>query len=555
MSSSLSSVVSDLVRASMGTSVSPSVTDEDLDRHVRELLIKDAKKRAEKYGQQGIRAYLASGLSESNAPKANKRFLSSIIRSTDDHNKTILRAQALAAEDVKRERRETERREKKARAVEAVEAEKLRKRRSRHDESKGWDRWDGRTADRKRKHRDWETWNGDDGEDEDTDRNRDRDKDRHSHRSSRRRRRSRSRDRHSHRHSSRRSRSRERYSGSSRRHSKRRRSRSMEGSQERERDGPDYRRSDSRRSPNCAEESPSRRTSRRNRSRSRNSSRAPDKKRPRDEDDPPRSTNSKQKKKKYALSSDSEHEKDYDDQPRRRRRSRSSTSLSQENDSRSERRSTQPHTSSATTPNPSTEREAELSKLVRSKRTKESEKEFVVGSSKDRISKPRMTRSASPDTKVNNERQSSQTLSDDDRMSMSSSPNPGPDPAPNLPSKMDRYFDESYDPRLDITSLSVPQVPATGLINNAEFEGWDAMLELLRVRREDKAEKKRLERMGLSKDEVKRSLYGTTTATAGESISSSGVRDRWNAEGTSVMDIQYSKRGTVREWDMGKADF
>lgn len=60
--SSLSSVVSDLVRASMGTSVSPSVTDEELDKHVRELLIRDAKKRAEKYGQQGIRAYLASGL-------------------------------------------------------------------------------------------------------------------------------------------------------------------------------------------------------------------------------------------------------------------------------------------------------------------------------------------------------------------------------------------------------------------------------------------------------------------------------------------------------------
>ena len=30
-------------------------------------------------------------------PKTNKRFLSSIIRSTDDHNKTILRAQAQAA--------------------------------------------------------------------------------------------------------------------------------------------------------------------------------------------------------------------------------------------------------------------------------------------------------------------------------------------------------------------------------------------------------------------------------------------------------------------------
>ncbi|TFY52638.1 hypothetical protein EVG20_g10469 [Dentipellis fragilis] len=62
---------------------------------------------------------------------------------------------------------------------------------------------------------------------------------------------------------------------------------------------------------------------------------------------------------------------------------------------------------------------------------------------------------------------------------------------------MDRYFEESYDPRLDVAPLAPPEVPATGLINNAEFEGWDAMLELIRLRREDRAEKKRLERLGL----------------------------------------------------------
>jgi hypothetical protein len=55
---SLSSVVSGLVRAQMGTSVSTSITDEDLDRHVAELILKEAKKKAEQYGQQGISAYL-----------------------------------------------------------------------------------------------------------------------------------------------------------------------------------------------------------------------------------------------------------------------------------------------------------------------------------------------------------------------------------------------------------------------------------------------------------------------------------------------------------------
>jgi hypothetical protein len=55
---SLSSVVSGLVRAQMGTSVSTTVTDDDLDRHVAELILKEAKKKAEQYGQKGVSAYL-----------------------------------------------------------------------------------------------------------------------------------------------------------------------------------------------------------------------------------------------------------------------------------------------------------------------------------------------------------------------------------------------------------------------------------------------------------------------------------------------------------------
>jgi len=129
---------------------------------------------------------------------------------------------------------------------------------------------------------------------------------------------------------------------------------------------------------------------------------------------------------------------------------------------------------------------------------------------------------------------------------MSRSPTPGPDPAAQLPSKMDKYFEESYDPRLDVAPLVAPKVPATGLINNAEFEGWDAMLDLLRQRREDKDEKKRLERMGFKKDEIKKAM---TTGTL------SSTTDRWNEGGVSIMDIEYKKRGTVREWDLGKEGF
>jgi len=101
---------------------------------------------------------------------------------------------------------------------------------------------------------------------------------------------------------------------------------------------------------------------------------------------------------------------------------------------------------------------------------------------------------------------------------------------------MDKYFDEGYDPRFDVAPLAVPQVPATGLINNADFEGWDAMLELIRLRREDKEEKRRLERLGLTKEKVKEKKKGIV-------------------EGVNIMDIEYKKRGSVREWDLGKEGF
>jgi len=103
---------------------------------------------------------------------------------------------------------------------------------------------------------------------------------------------------------------------------------------------------------------------------------------------------------------------------------------------------------------------------------------------------------------------------------------------------MDKYFHESYDPRLDVAPLTAPTIPSTGLISDAEFEGWDAMLELIKLRREDKLEQKRLERMGISKDSK-----GKQSATA----------ERWDSSGTSsIMDIEYKKKGAVREWDLGK---
>lgn len=68
------------------------------------------------------------------------------------------------------------------------------------------------------------------------------------------------------------------------------------------------------------------------------------------------------------------------------------------------------------------------------------------------------------------------------------------------------------------------------------------MLELIKMRREDKLEQKRLERMGIS----------SSSSTA----KGKKVEEKWDSIGTgSIMDIEYKKKGVVREWDMGKEGF
>ncbi|KAJ7204350.1 hypothetical protein GGX14DRAFT_544110 [Mycena pura] len=496
--SSLSSVVSDLVRASMGTSVAPQVTDEELDRHVADLILKEAKKKAERFGQDGIRAYLRSGMSDSNAPRTNKRFISSIIRSTDDHNKTILQAQAQAAQELKRQRDEVERRERRARAEEAVAAEILRRSRARGsssrwkgNEAESWDHWDGRTAERPaRKPRNWETWTGEDA-DNDVERDRHRRSRRHRSRSGDRRRRNDDR-------SSRRIR-REHSSDSRiddsarRRHDEKRPSRSHAKSRRR---------------------SPSRLYS----------------------DDEKYVTDSRSRPardRRHALSSLSPSRSSNgtdDSRPLKRQRS---ASLSRSN---SRRRYESPMAESSDV----VAREVELRQKLKSTRTKDDTRPVDPPSKRDRSPSAERTKSSEPPPKRTKAGPSSRMRSPSP--SRSPSLTPGPEPELQLPSKMDKYFEESYDPRLDIAPMTVPKVPATGLINNAEYEGWDAMLELIRLRQEDREEKKMMERLGLTKPKTK----------SHNLVSSSAANDRWNGVGLSIMEIEYKKRGTVREWDLGK---
>jgi hypothetical protein len=60
--STLNDAVSQLVRASMGTVISDSLSNEELDRHVAELILQEAKQKEERYEELGLRAYIPAKL-------------------------------------------------------------------------------------------------------------------------------------------------------------------------------------------------------------------------------------------------------------------------------------------------------------------------------------------------------------------------------------------------------------------------------------------------------------------------------------------------------------
>ena len=529
--SSLSSVVSKLVRASMGTAVSSTVTDEDLDRHVAELILKEAKQKAERYGQHGIRAYLKDGgmcvpaylrcsrtyntscYRDSNAPKPNKRFLSSIIRSTDDHNKTILRAQALAAQEVRLERQEQERRERRARAEEATSAARSRHSRGADDIewAHNWDRREGHN----RRRRD-ESGSRDSQHDSNG-------RDRHSHRESRRRRIKRSRsDERQHRREnnqkSKRSRSRRRYA--------------LDSDEESESMHYDMDRRTSSYDSEDGERATKRRRARRD-----------------DEEDRHYEHHRRSHPPSDYRPSRSRHSSPESRAHKRRRRSPVPSERHIEDDA-----------SQTSVPNdeqplpPAELREHQLRSLIKGK---------ARMTQKSTSPSPGPPPQPPPPALAHNPKHSSRAASSSSRTlhsgrgsPRSPSASPPPLPSAHLPSKMDRYFEDSYDPRLDTAPLNAPQIPSTGLLNDAEFEGWDAMLEIIRQRREDKERKKHLEKLGAGKEKSKSKKSKKTMPADMDRWGIAGLdADNKVKTGTDLMEIEYSKKGAVREWDLGKEGF
>jgi len=101
---------------------------------------------------------------------------------------------------------------------------------------------------------------------------------------------------------------------------------------------------------------------------------------------------------------------------------------------------------------------------------------------------------------------------------------------------MDKYFAEDYDPRLDIA----PALSARdGFIPPGAFDDWNMMLQVVRVRREEKEEKKRLEKLHHSGTSSKKDLPGVALP---------------RSDADDLLGMQYTKRGGVREWDEGKKE-
>ncbi|KAI0294039.1 hypothetical protein B0F90DRAFT_1821629 [Multifurca ochricompacta] len=105
-------------------------------RAVRRSSSHEAKKKAEQYGQQGIRAYLP----QEQRAKGEQAFPLSIIRNTDDHNKSVLRAQALSGAEIRIEREAQVRADRRARAESAAAAERARRSMRGRDDSWDYDR-------------------------------------------------------------------------------------------------------------------------------------------------------------------------------------------------------------------------------------------------------------------------------------------------------------------------------------------------------------------------------------------------------------------------------
>lgn len=433
----------------MGSSLPTNTLDEELDNRIAELILQEARKKEARFSQTGTYSPQPTG----NAARTNKRFLSSIIKSTDEHNKAVLRAQAESAAEVKQQIMRQEREERMKRAQEAATARAGRSMSS-------WEPRDYSKEERKR-------------------RSRSRSPD----------------DRGRHR--------------SSRHDRKRERSRGSE-----------------------VDEDPERRSkrSRKDRSTSRRRSVTPRderevKRERRDKNIDPDERKKKESRRRHRDKSRSNSPKrrdkqDWDEEYRRRRRH--SPERDEGTSSRRIRGSTPPS-----------------SKPPRSRLLKDA----LAGVKADRSgdhTHSTVDLQSKLESRARSKRSSVSPRPPEDSIDpdeVASESEMGPQPFEldkTYSSKMDKYFASDYDPRLDVESSLLD---SSGLIPPGAFDNWDWMLQIVKARREEKEERKRLEKLHRS---------GKHEEPIGSSVA--------NKEMVDALSMKYTKRGGVREWDEGKKE-
>ncbi|KAJ3113506.1 hypothetical protein HDU96_003329 [Phlyctochytrium bullatum] len=81
-------VVSEIVkRAAQGGS--SKLSDQEIEKYIAELILKESQESEKKYAREGVSAYLDPER-RSRLPKPNTRFLASVVKSTHSHNKALL---------------------------------------------------------------------------------------------------------------------------------------------------------------------------------------------------------------------------------------------------------------------------------------------------------------------------------------------------------------------------------------------------------------------------------------------------------------------------------
>lgn len=139
-------------------------------------------------------------------------------------------------------------------------------------------------------------------------------------------------------------------------------------------------------------------------------------------------------------------------------------------------------------------------------------------------------------------------------------------PAEPSRSKMDKYFDPAYDPRLDINVDDLTD-QQTGFIGEGNFAEWDSMLKVMRDRKEEKRRDKedkerrkqekrdRRERREESSEDEEERRERRKRKKREQEAGIGGLTDaqRTARKEVGLLDIEgYAPKGKVREWDMGK---